>query len=125
MATPVTPLPILMLIQHNLLRLVRIRAPLTQGDIAAILQIADFANVSRWEQGLRSPNIDALLSYHLLFDVPVEMLFERHKTEMIPLLIPRIRERLAYLQRSDKESKTEGRIRFLDLALNRLNSLTV
>lgn len=114
-------MPNLMLIQHNLLRLVRKRSYLTQVDIASILSISDYANVSRWEAGLRLPNVEALLTYHLLFDVPIESLFERYKEELLPKLAGRISDRAEYLKGLPSDEKLEKRIAFLGAAAGRLS----
>jgi transcriptional regulator with XRE-family HTH domain len=111
-----------MLIQHNFLRVVRKRTQLTQVDIASILKIPDFANVSRWEQGLKTPNVDILLSYHLLFDIPVESLFDRQKHELRRLLIPRVHERILYLKSLPGDPKVESRISHLAGTYTRLTS---
>lgn len=109
-----------MLIQHNFLRIVRKRTHLTQVDVASILKISDFANVSRWEQGQKTPNVEMLLGYHLLFGIPVESLFDRQKHEMKRLIIPRVRERIAYLRTVNDDPKVGGRIAYLEEVLGRL-----
>ncbi|MBS1686316.1 MAG: helix-turn-helix transcriptional regulator [Bacteroidetes bacterium] len=107
-------------IQQNLLRLFRKRAELTQADIAAILKISDFSNVSRWEQGLRLPNVEVLMTYHLLFDIPIETIFERHKLELRPTILPRIKERIEYLKTLGEDAQVIRRIAFFSSALQRL-----
>lgn len=109
-----------MLIQHNFLRIVRKRTQLTQVDIASILRISDFANVSRWEQGLRTPNIEILLGYHLLFDTPIEQLFDRQRYELKRIIIPRIEERIRHLKSMPEDPKVLNRIGFLGNILTRL-----
>ena len=111
-----------MLIQQNFLRLVRKRTQLTQVDIAAILRISDYANVSRWEQGQKTPNVEVLLVYHLLFNVPVESLFERQKEQLKPIILPRIRERISELRALPPDPKVEGRIRYLESVLGRITA---
>jgi transcriptional regulator with XRE-family HTH domain len=116
----ITTLLISMFIQPNYLRVVRKKTQLTQIDIAALLKISDFANVSRWEQGLKMPNVDALLVYHLLFDVPIESLFDKQKSELKKVLASRIEERIGYLRKLPGDPKLESRIGFLSSALTRL-----
>lgn len=111
-----------MLIRQNFLRVIRKQSLLTQADIATILRISDHANVSRWEQGHKTPNVEVLLVYHLLFDIPVEALFERQKEQLKPIILPRIRERITALQGITDEPKTEGRIRSLETILARLSA---
>jgi transcriptional regulator with XRE-family HTH domain len=109
-----------MLIQHNHLRIVRKRSRLTQLDIAFLLELSDYANVSRWEQGNRLPNIEALVAYHLLFDVPIEDLFERQKRDLAQSLCKRIALRLQSLTNQKQDRKTISRITFLNAALTKL-----
>jgi transcriptional regulator with XRE-family HTH domain len=125
MATQITTLPITMLIQHNFLRIVRKRTQLTQVDIASILKISDFANVSRWEHGHNKPNVEVLLVYHLLFATPIETLFDRQRNELQPIIIPRIRERISHLKSLASDLKVQSRIDFLESVLTRLTSQTV
>jgi hypothetical protein len=63
-----------------------------------------------------------LLLYHLLFDTSTEALFNRQKQQLKPVVIARIRERIAYLNSVEKDEKIEGRIAYLEGALNRLNA---
>ncbi|MCW3128270.1 MAG: family transcriptional regulator [Bacteroidetes bacterium] len=109
-----------MLIQHNFLRIVRKRTHLTQVDIASILKISDFANVSRWEQGQKTPNVEMLLGYHLLFDIPIESLFDRQKHELKRAIIPRIQDRIRYLKTLDSDPKVQNRIDYLGSILSRI-----
>lgn len=111
-----------MLIQQNLLRLFRKRSDLTQADIASILRISDFSNVSRWEQGIRLPNVEVLMTYHLLFDIPIETLFERHKAELRQIIGPRIQERIDYLLTLGEDPKVICRVNFFSKALARIIS---
>jgi transcriptional regulator with XRE-family HTH domain len=111
-----------MLIQHNFLRIVRKRTQLTQVDIASILKVSDFANVSRWEQGHKTPNVEMLLAYHLIFGVPIESLFERQKHELKEVIVPRIRERISYLKTLNADPKMDSRIRFLSSVVERLTN---
>ena len=58
-----------MTILQNNLRLYRKQSHLTQSDIAYIMALADYLNISHWELGNKTPNVDILLMYHLLFDI--------------------------------------------------------
>jgi len=109
-----------MFIQQNSLRLVRKRSQLTQIDLASILKIPDFANVSRWEQGLKDPGIEVLISYHLLFNISIESMFDRQKSDLKKILIPRIQERINYLKGLEHDPKIQARIDCLVSILSRL-----
>lgn len=111
-----------MIIQHNFLRLHRKRSQLTQSDIAFILDLADYSNISRWEQGVHKPSIDILLVYHLLFDIPIESLFERQRSEIAIKTLSKIQERIARLKDTPPDNKVQQRISFMQNALGRLMS---
>ena len=111
-----------MLIQQNFLRIVRKRSQLTQIDIASILKISDWSNVSRWEQGQRTPNVEVLLLYHLLFDIPIESLFDRQKLQLKNIIIPRIKERIDHLMAQEIDAKMQSRINYLNVVLTRLTA---
>lgn len=112
-----------MIILHNYLRMYRKRSQLTQNDVAFLLKLSDYSNVSRYEQGLRKPEIENLLAYHLLFDIPIESLFERQKHELKDTIRKRVEERLKELKTQPSDAKLRARITFLDSTLSRLNAL--
>jgi len=109
-----------MYIQHNYLRMHRKRARLAQSDIAHVAALSDHSNVSRWENGTREPNIESLIVYHLLFDVPIESMFERQKQELKLSVYRRVLGRLETLRKMPQDRKLGFRIRFLETALARL-----
>lgn len=109
-----------MIIQHNFLRLHRKRSRLTQSDIAFILDLADYSNISRWEQGVHKPSIEVLLVYHLLFDIPIESLFERQRKEVAVKTQGKIQERISRLNDTPPDNKVKERIGFLQNVLGRL-----
>jgi transcriptional regulator with XRE-family HTH domain len=111
-----------MLIQQNFLRITRKRTHLTQADIASVLKISDFANVYRWERGIRKPGIEVLLGYQLLFDIPIESLFARHKQELSQSLAANIKDHIDRLEALPSNPKVRGRIDCLGSILNRLTS---
>lgn len=114
-----------MLIQHNYLSLTRKKSFLTQSDIAFVMKLPDYANVSRWENGQREPSLEALLLFELLFDTPIAVLFERLKCELVPILAERIMTRIQQLKESPSDSTTPKRIDYLHVAFTRLASLNV
>lgn len=110
-------------IQHTYLRTYRKRAQLTQADLASLMDLSDYSNVSRWEAGLRRPNIEMLLVYHLLFQIPVEELFERQKLELLSPICKRIEMRIQELKAIvPSDDRLAERIAFLEAALKRLTS---
>jgi transcriptional regulator with XRE-family HTH domain len=111
-----------MLIQQNFLRVTRKRTHLTQADIASVLKISDFANVYRWERGIRRPGIEVLLAYQLLFDIPIESLFARQKQEVLQNLVTNIKDHIDSLETMSSNPKIQSRIDCLGSILTRLTS---
>ena len=111
-----------MIIQQNNLRLYRKQSQLTQSDIAFIMALADYSNISHWELGNKTPNAEILLMYHLLFDIPTESLFERQKLELKATIRERIKQLLEQLRSGPSDAKVAQRVAFLESALNRLSA---
>jgi transcriptional regulator with XRE-family HTH domain len=107
---------------HNYLRSFRKQTDITQSDIGFLMNLPDFSNISRWEKGQRKPSVEMLLLYHLLFNVPIEALFERQKTGMNDYLINRIELLIKDLNQLEQSPKVDSRIAFLASALTRLIS---
>ena len=106
--------------QQNYLRIYRKRSPLTQSDIAFLLNLSDYSNISRYEKGQRKPSAELLLVYHLLFNTSIESLFEP-KTEAVMLgLVDRMQHLVDELKASVHVPRNASRIRFLEQALTRL-----
>jgi transcriptional regulator with XRE-family HTH domain len=111
-----------MAIQHNYLQMHRKRSYLTQKDIAFLLNLDDHTNLSRYEKGLRSPNIETLLTYHILFDISIESFFPRQKQSVYVQVVERMGLLLLKLKARDKIPKTRCQISFLESTLTRLNN---
>jgi transcriptional regulator with XRE-family HTH domain len=110
-------------IPQNYLGVYRKKSTLTQTDIACVMHLPDYSSVSRWENNLRKPNIQAILVYHLLFNIPIEELFARQKFDLIPVIAKNISERIAELKQMPSDSSTPARIAFLESVFTRLASL--
>lgn len=117
----ITGMPPFMLTKHNQMRMVRKRTCLVQEDIAYILQCPDYASVSRWERGTKVPPVRLLILYHVLFDVPIEALFQRQRDEMAAYLRGRIHSRISHLRSRRGSAKIERRISFLEGTVKRLS----
>lgn len=109
-------------IKHNYLRWHRRKSSLTQEDLIFILGAKDKSVVSRWEQGDRKPDVYTLLSYHLLFGIPIETMFERQRQALAKGISDRIRERMEYLKRSRPDGIALKRIAFLNEVLAKLTA---
>lgn len=111
-----------MTITHNYLRMYRKRSRLAQADIASILRLSDYSNISRWEKGQRKPSIELLILYNVLFDIPIEALFERQRDELRGAIGDRLRARVGELRLLKPTRRVESRIAFLTDALERLTA---
>lgn len=106
---------------HNYLQIYRKRSSLTQPDVAFLMEHQDHSKLSRYEKGQRTPSIEMLLAYHLLFDVPIEAFFERQKQELHLRILRRIHDLRNELKARDNIPKAEIKIEFLEGAINRLS----
>lgn len=108
--------------QPNYLRLYRKKSPLTQSDIAFLLQRPDYSNISRCEKGQRAPNIDLLITYHYLFKVPIESFFELQSQEKLISLKQRIELLIGELKESPIQMNYKLRIKYLEDTLVALST---
>lgn len=106
----------------NFLRLYRKRSPLTQADIAHLLGLTDYSNISRYEKGQREPGIELLLVYHLLFNTSIDSFFEHQSAAVRADLVNRIHGLIAELQQEKSDPKCALRIRFLEEVITRLTA---
>ena len=105
----------------NFLRIYRKRSPLTQADIALLMNLPDYSNISRYEKGQRSPSIELLLAYHFLFATSIESFFEPQSEIIRSDLRERIEPLINDLKK--EEDKTNNtRIKFLEEVLIRLTN---
>lgn len=111
-----------MLHERNYLHETRKRNGISQRDIGYLLNLPDYTSVCRWEQGQRKPTIEMILLYHLLFDVPIETLFEQQRDSLIEDLIVRIGRLLKVLQEVVPTPRVKWRIAVLTRALARLSA---
>lgn len=109
-----------MYLSSNNIRTYRRRSGLNLNDIAYLANVASQSAISRYENGSRTPPIELLLIYHVLFDTSVEDFFERHKTHIIKNLPKMIIELRCKIVENSNASKREARILFLDQTYKRL-----
>ncbi|MEZ4927904.1 MAG: helix-turn-helix transcriptional regulator [Saprospiraceae bacterium] len=102
----------------NYLRAHRKRSSLTQADIAFLMKLPDYSNISRYEKGQREPSVEFLLVYHLLFNTTVESFFETQSGIILPGLVEQVQQLIDNLK---KEKPHDPRIKFLKGALIRIN----
>ncbi|MBK8954978.1 MAG: helix-turn-helix transcriptional regulator [Saprospiraceae bacterium] len=108
----------------NYLRVYRKRSGLVQEDIAYLLNLPDYSNISRYEKGLRSPTTELLLTYHHLFDVPIESFYEQESESIRFTLIQRIKDLIQELKKENQITlKNTLRIKFLEQVIIRLTNI--
>jgi transcriptional regulator with XRE-family HTH domain len=100
----------------------RKQSQLNQADLAFIFGLSDYANISRWEQGHRTPSIEVLIAYHLLFDMPMESFCEPQGNEIAKTMTERIRQLLENLRKQKPSQKVNSRIAFLESVFTRLTT---
>lgn len=106
----------------NFLRMYRKRSPLTQADIAFLMGLTDYSNISRCEKGQRAPSIELLLVYHLLFDTSIESFFDHHSVNARADLVNRIQGLIANLKKEQSDPKSAVRVRFLEEVITRITT---
>jgi transcriptional regulator with XRE-family HTH domain len=60
---------------HNYLRTYRKRSGLSQDEVGFLLGVRHGTKVSRYERSARTPGLDSVLAYELVFGVPARRLF--------------------------------------------------
>src|SRR5690242_6141144 len=106
----------------NYLRVYRKRSPLTQGDIAYLMNLPDYSSISRYEKGQRSPSIEMLLVYHHLFNESIEIFFEPESAIVLSSLLERIRKLIVDLEGETNVLNNSSRVKFLEQVINRLTT---
>lgn len=106
----------------NYLRVYRRKTPLTQSDIAFLLNLQDYSNISRYENGKRVPSIDLLIMYHFLFRVPIEKFFEEKSLSLTSNLKERIKDLIAKLESDPGIPNNLERVKYLQNVLINLTS---
>ena len=104
----------------NFLRLHRKRSPLTQADIAYLMKLPDYSNISRSEKGQRTPSVELMLVYHHLFDTTLESFFEPQSESLLESLLEQIALLTNDLKKANDLPKNASRIKFLEQIFIRL-----
>lgn len=104
----------------NYLRVYRKRSSLTQADIAFLMKLPDYSNISRYEKGQREPSVEFLLVYHILFNTSVESFFEPQSGMILTDLQRQIELLLNNLKSTNA---ADPRIKFLEEVIIRINQM--
>jgi transcriptional regulator with XRE-family HTH domain len=105
----------------NHLRTYRKNTYITQNDIAALLELEDNSLISRCEQGVRSPSLEMVLLYHLVFDIPMLTLVANQISHVKEQLVIRLARLIDDLKLQEVTVNTEARIEFLKIVFARLS----
>lgn len=104
----------------NAFRAYRKRVNIPLHDVAHLLQV-DISNLSKVEQGVRSPNIHTILLYHVLFKVPLTALFSEQYNELKTLWSSRSYSLIDELN-VYQPPKSKNRIAYIESFVNRLTT---
>lgn len=99
---------------QNFLRTYRKKTEITIEDISKLLDVQDCSAISRCERGIRTPCLEMIFTYHLLFNVPIERFFEYDIHKTLQKIIKNIDPLIEELKKQDKTKKVEARISFLN-----------
>ena len=98
---------------QNLLRTYRKKTELSIEDVSRLLNMQDCSTLSRCERGYRKPNLEIIFTYHLLFEVSIEKLFENEMKFTFKKIEKNIDPLIENLQNQEQTRKVEARILFL------------
>lgn len=99
---------------RNLLRTYRKRTELSIEDVSRLLNMQDSSTLSRCERGFRKPNLEIIFTYHILFEVSVEKLFENEMKYTFSKIAKNIDPLIEELKNQDATRKVEAKISLLN-----------
>lgn len=99
---------------QNLLRTYRKKTELSIEDVSQLLDMQDSSTLSRCERGCRKPNLEIIFTYHLLFEVSIEKLFENDIRSLYKRISLKIDPLIDELSKMKLSRKVEARISFLN-----------
>ena len=99
---------------RNLLRTYRKRTELSIEDVSRLLNMQDSSTLSRCERGCRKPNLEIIFTYHILFEVTVEKLFENEIKHTYVKIAKNIDPLIEELKNQDASRKVESKISLLN-----------
>ncbi len=99
---------------RNLLRTYRKRTELSIEDVSRLLNMEDSSTLSRCERGYRKPNLEIIFTYHILFEVSVEKLFENELKHTYVKIAKSIDPLIEELKNQDASRKVESKISLLN-----------
>ena len=99
---------------QNSLRTFRKKTDITIEDICNLLSMQDCSALSRLERGHRKPNLEIIFTYHFLFDVSLEKLFEKEIRITLRKLDENIEPLINNLKTLNRSRRVKSRISFLE-----------
>ncbi len=108
-----------MTIKHNFLKMYRKQSCLEQKDVAHLLNL-DTGNLSRYEKGHRSPTIEIILTYHILFGASIRELFHHQYRDVKESLLTRSKELIDQII-LEQSPKSKLKLSFLNNFVNTLS----
>jgi transcriptional regulator with XRE-family HTH domain len=109
--------------QHNYyLNRFRKQTDITQSDIGFLMNRRDDIHICRCETGKRTPSIEMLLVYHLLFNAPIDSFLQIQKDDVIEDLIVRVGLLIYKLKQMEATPTVKSRIAFLTSVQARLTA---
>lgn len=102
------------------LKTYRKQTQLTQSDMAFLLCRKQNGGICHAEGKHKTPSLQVLLLYHIVFDTPLEQLVQPHKETIHSLLKERLPLRIGSLKESKPTERKQSRIAFLEKTLTRL-----
>ncbi|MCE1168996.1 MAG: helix-turn-helix domain-containing protein [Sphingobacteriia bacterium] len=99
---------------RNLLRTYRKKTELSIEDVSRLLGMPDSSTLSRCERGYRKPNLEIIFTYHILFEVSVEKLFESEMKYTYARIALNIEPLIEDLMKQELTKKVEAKIEYLN-----------
>ena len=98
---------------RNLLRTYRKKTELSIENISYLHSMQDSSTLSRCEKGSRKPSLEIIFTYHILFQVSIEKLFENEMRNTLRKIAENIDPLITILTEQDLTRKVEARVSFL------------
>ena len=96
---------------------------LTQKDIARLVGRASSTHISRVERGLRTPSLETLIAYEIVFGIPPRSLIPNRYADIEERVLREAQTLFAELQ-DDRTRRGARKREFLELAIVRALSRT-
>ncbi|HAZ00588.1 MAG: hypothetical protein A2W90_04875 [Bacteroidetes bacterium GWF2_42_66] len=92
----------------------RKKSELTIEDVAQLLELQESSTLSRCERNERKPCFEVVFTYHLLFNVSIEKLFEDEMKFTLKKIRKNIDPLITELKKQSTTRKIRARIAFLN-----------